>query len=256
VIDDALVRSHASPNRIAFLLESLADLRSSRRDRGGDLVVRRGDPVAETMQLAEAFGSTSLFVSEDSSPHAVARENRLARACRSAGLELRLDDATAVVPAGLVTPDGSDHYRVFTPYWRRWREVCPPAVARAPGRVQLPEGVDPGEIPSLRALTNGTPSRAHARGGEKAGRRRLTSSLAVGLPRYARERDRLATQPVPPLRLPLGARDRGARPAPDGRRVLRSPALLARLLPAAARRQSADDAGGLPSQHRPVAPRR
>ena len=45
VLDDRLLTGPlAAPNRTGFLLEALHDLRSSLRRRGGDLVVRRGDP--------------------------------------------------------------------------------------------------------------------------------------------------------------------------------------------------------------------
>jgi len=53
VLDDALV-GRAGVNRLALLLDALADLRRSLRALGGDLVVRRGDPVAETVLLAAA----------------------------------------------------------------------------------------------------------------------------------------------------------------------------------------------------------
>ncbi|MGO9190552.1 MAG: deoxyribodipyrimidine photo-lyase [Streptosporangiaceae bacterium] len=42
----------APPNRARFLAESLADLRASLRERGGDLVIRDGDPAAEVIALA------------------------------------------------------------------------------------------------------------------------------------------------------------------------------------------------------------
>ena len=42
----------APSNRARFLAESLADLRASLRERGADLVLRRGDPAAETIRLA------------------------------------------------------------------------------------------------------------------------------------------------------------------------------------------------------------
>ena len=44
VVDPAIA---APPNRARFLAESLADLRQALRQRGGDLVVRVGDPAAE-----------------------------------------------------------------------------------------------------------------------------------------------------------------------------------------------------------------
>ncbi len=44
VVDPALP---VPPNRARFLAESVAALREELRERGGDLVVRSGDPVAE-----------------------------------------------------------------------------------------------------------------------------------------------------------------------------------------------------------------
>ncbi len=46
VVDPAIA---APPNRARFLAESLADLRASLRERGGDLVIRDGDPAAEVI---------------------------------------------------------------------------------------------------------------------------------------------------------------------------------------------------------------
>jgi deoxyribodipyrimidine photo-lyase len=43
VLDPAIA---APPNRARFLAESLADLRASLRERGADLVLRRGDPAS------------------------------------------------------------------------------------------------------------------------------------------------------------------------------------------------------------------
>ena len=41
------VLEFASPPRVAFMLESLSELRAWYRERGGDLVVATGDPRAE-----------------------------------------------------------------------------------------------------------------------------------------------------------------------------------------------------------------
>jgi deoxyribodipyrimidine photo-lyase len=123
VVDDCIVGSDPAPNRASFLIDALADLRESLRKRGGNLVIRRGDPVGETVRLARTVGATAVFVSADASGYAETREKRLARACERERFELRISDAHTVVPPGLLTPDGSDHYRVFTPYWRRWRTV-------------------------------------------------------------------------------------------------------------------------------------
>jgi deoxyribodipyrimidine photo-lyase len=183
VLDDRLLRSLRSPNRVCFLFESLADLRESLLTHGADLVLRRGDPVGEAMRLALATGAGTVFVSADASPYASEREERLARESARERLELRVLDAAAVVGPGAITPAASDHYRVFTPYWRRWRATPSPAPIGLPRHLRLPDGLDPGRLPTPRELTSGTPSPALPRGGEREGRRRLRRWLRDGLPK-------------------------------------------------------------------------
>lgn len=193
VLDDRLLRRLDSPNRVAFLLDALEDLRRSLRERGADLIVRRGDPVAETLRVACAVRADAVFVGADASAYARARESRLARACSGERIDLRLVNTNAIVPPGALAPADRDHYVVFTPYWRRWQTVPLPAPARTPARLRLPRGVAPGELPLLRALTAGTPSPGLVRGGERAGRRRLGRWLADGLAGYEAHGNLLAS---------------------------------------------------------------
>jgi deoxyribodipyrimidine photo-lyase len=181
VLDPALLRG-SGENRRAFLAAALQDLRASLRRRGADLVVRHGDPVSETMRVARKVDATVVFLGADASTYAAQRESRLARE----RLDVRVESTIAAVPAGELTPDQRDHYRVFTPYWRRWRETPLPAVLRAPRRLRMPAGIEPGDIPAVdRPSTLPT-------GGEGAGRRRLTRWLRDGLATYDEGRDDLA----------------------------------------------------------------
>jgi deoxyribodipyrimidine photo-lyase len=192
VVDDRVLGSRPAPNRTSFLLDALADLRGSLRERGGDLVIRRGDAVEQAARLARTVEATAVFVSADASGYAQNREKRLARTSKRERFELRTSDAHMVVPPGLLAPDGSDHYRVFTPYWRRWRALALAPVARAPAHLRLPDGVASSELPSLRELTREAASPDLARGGEREGRRRLSHFVSDGIRRYEVERDRLS----------------------------------------------------------------
>jgi deoxyribodipyrimidine photo-lyase len=192
VLDDRILRRLDAPNRVSFLLDSLADLRRSLRERGSDLIVRRGDPVEETLRVARAVDAGTVLVGCDASLHARTREAHLARACRRERLELRIVNTTSVVPPGALAPADRDHYRVFTPYWRRWQAMQLRPPARAPARLRLPAELEPGELPSLRALTSRSRSPHLPPGGERAGRRRLEQWLAHGLAGYERDRDLLA----------------------------------------------------------------
>ncbi|GAA4290199.1 hypothetical protein GCM10023178_62850 [Actinomadura luteofluorescens] len=66
VFDDAILDGpFAAPNRVRFLLDSLDELRKSLKDRGGDLVVRRGDPAGEVVRLARDTGARSLLLADE-----------------------------------------------------------------------------------------------------------------------------------------------------------------------------------------------
>ena len=192
VLDDQILHSLRSPNRVRFLLESLADLRESLLGLGADLVLRRGDPVGETVRLALSTAATTVFVSADASRYSCEREERLARESARQRIELRVLDALAVVGPGALTPVGSDHYRVFTPYWRRWRATPPPPPIGPPPRLRLPNGLEPGKLPALHALASGTASSTLPHGGEREGRRRLRHWLREGLSRYEEQGEALA----------------------------------------------------------------
>lgn len=122
VLDEALLDSgFASANRLKFLLESLRDLDESLRALGGALVIRRGDPVREVLAVARAVRARAVFATADVSGYARRRERRLTAACTEAGLELGLFPGVTVVDAGEIAPASGDYFRVFTPYWNRWR---------------------------------------------------------------------------------------------------------------------------------------
>jgi deoxyribodipyrimidine photo-lyase len=192
VLDQALLTSDfARPNRVRFLVEALDDLHASLERLGTGLAVRRGDVVAETLRLARVAGAGTVAASADVSAYAQARQRRLARACREAGLALRLFPGVTAVPPEALAPAGGDHFRVFTPYWRKWRRA-PLRRVEAPPRRLLAAGVEPGPRPRMSGLVKGAISPDLPRGGETAGRRRLQAWLARGLARYGERHDDLA----------------------------------------------------------------
>jgi deoxyribodipyrimidine photolyase len=173
VIDERLI-GRAGPHRQAFLWASLADLRASLQRAGANLIVRHGDPVAETARLAREHHATVVYLAADASAYA----RRRVQGLEAARLDVRLHDGIAAVTPGTLAPEGRDHYRVFTPYWRRWRQEPSAAVLRAPSQLRLPEGVDAGPLPP-----------AESPGGEREGRRRLAQWLTDGLEDYDAQRD-------------------------------------------------------------------
>jgi deoxyribodipyrimidine photo-lyase len=197
VFDEQLLLSGGcgAPNRLAFLLDSLADLDRSLRERGARLIVRRGDVVREAVRLARSSGAEAIYMSEDVSAYARGRYARLSHACERERIELRAFPGVTVVPAGELTPSGGgDHYRVFTPYWRAWSALPRFERATAPRRVSLPEGIRVGKLPSLKSLLHpgDAPSPELPAGGEQAGLAQLKRWLPRKLAEYEERHDDLA----------------------------------------------------------------
>ena len=176
------------PNRARFLADSVAVLREELRERGGDLVIRHGDPVAEVIRLATATAAGAVFVAGDVSRYAARREQRLARECARHRMALEVTAGHAVVPAGDLRTVSGGPYRIFTPYWRAWsaaawRQPCPP-----PPAISVPAGIDPGGLPAQEKPF----SERLAPGGERAGLDRARAWLDGPLQGYGDQRDDLA----------------------------------------------------------------
>lgn len=166
VADPALTA--LSANRARFLRDCLAGLRRGLRERGGDLVIRHGDPVTEILRLAGETGAQWIFIADDVSRYAARRRSRLERECGRHRLGLTVTPGPAVVPPGELRPAGADHYRVFTPYWRAWSAARWRPAGPAPPAVRLPPGLRTGRIfPNGRGY-----SPALAPGGEAPGQQR------------------------------------------------------------------------------------
>ncbi len=183
VWDEALLSSgFAVPNRLRFLLESVGDLDRALRARGAGLVVRRGDVVEEVAKLARETGAEAVFASADVSAFARERERRLAKV-----VSLRLFPGVTVVPPGDLRPAGGDHFRVFTPFWRRWNEAPLRPACAAPRALSLPPEVRRGRL----EIDVGACSPDLPAGGETAARKRLAAFVRAGLDRYGERHDDL-----------------------------------------------------------------
>jgi deoxyribodipyrimidine photo-lyase len=205
-------RLMTSPSRTRFLADSLAGLRDGLRERGGDLVIRHGEPVAEVMRLAAQTRAQAIFIADDVSRYAARRRAGLAAGCAAHRVELVVTPGLTVVPPGELRPAGGDHYKVFTPYWRAWaastwREPLP-----APEIVRLPAGSAGGggassagssssghvSVTALVSAVGRAPAAVGCAppelmpGGEQAGRARAQRWLGDSLACYGGRHDDLA----------------------------------------------------------------
>ncbi|MFP4148298.1 MAG: cryptochrome/photolyase family protein [Nitriliruptoraceae bacterium] len=158
VFDEAILASrYAAPNRVAHLHAAVRELRSALKSRGGELVLRQGEVVAEVAALAREVQADELHLSAEASAFGRRREEQLRRlGAEELGGALRVQahDGVTIVPVGELQASGGDHFKVFTPFWRRWVEAPRREVLSAPARIPTPSTLRTGRLPALAELTD------------------------------------------------------------------------------------------------------
>ncbi|MDD7936950.1 deoxyribodipyrimidine photo-lyase [Actinomycetospora lutea] len=173
---DAAIEGFRVPNRARFLAESLADLDAGLRDAGARLVVRSGDVAEEVRALADQVDATAVHMAGDVSAYAGRRRRALEEALGDRELVVH-DAVVTVVSPGTITPASGDHFKVFTPYHRKWADLETREPLGPPKKLSLPTGLEAGRVPSANDLADGDTAPGLLPGGEPAARERLDDWL-------------------------------------------------------------------------------
>lgn len=184
---DPRLESSSGPRRMQFLGDCLREVRDG---LGGRLLVTRGRPHEVIPQICSAVEATAVHISADFSPFGVRRDDAVNAALAAADIPLIATGSPYLVSPGRVTKDDGSPYKVFTPFFNRWRDVgwrAPAQSDTAAVRWIDPEqvsGLPPAvELPNPQ-VTLDLPA------GETAARHLWAEFLAGGLATYAADRDR------------------------------------------------------------------
>jgi deoxyribodipyrimidine photo-lyase len=196
VFDDAILGSrYAAPNRVSHLLDAVVELRSALGERGAGLVVRRGEVLDAVREMVVEVRADELHLSSDVSGYARRREEALRSLARDE-LEGRLrvytHEGIVLVPPGEIEPSGGDHFKVFSPYWRRWVALEHRQPEPAPSRVPMPTAIRTGTMPRLDELVDTAPGADLPPAGESAARTRMEDWFDGPVDAYEERRNLLA----------------------------------------------------------------
>ncbi len=145
IIDPAF--SNSSARRKDFLYEGLHALDRDLRERGSNLVVRRGKPGEALRQLVNETEAEVIFAEEDFTPYAIKRDQEIARA-----LPLQwVQGQTVHHPKNVLKEDGKP-YTVFTPYSKAWKAKLPSSIKAypAPEKINTPSGIVSEPLPRFK----------------------------------------------------------------------------------------------------------
>jgi deoxyribodipyrimidine photo-lyase len=164
----------AGPHRGPQLVAHLRALDDQLQRAGGRLAVRHGDPVE--VVTAAAGTMDAVYWNDDYTPYARRRDNAVAEALKVPLYRLH---GSVVHPPGTILTGQGGPYRVFTPFWKRWRATeweAEPEPGTARVTADPADGI-PSAPPPLMA------------GGEEQARSRLAAFLER-VDHYVDERDR------------------------------------------------------------------
>ncbi|MGV0626021.1 cryptochrome/photolyase family protein [Mycolicibacter minnesotensis] len=191
---DPRLEAAVGRRRLQFLGECLRRLHE---DLDGRLLISRGRPQDRIPQIANEISATSVHISEDFAPFGRRRDEQVRAALGQ--IPLVATGSPYLVSPGRVVKDDGTPYRVFTPYFRRWREHG--WRRPADSRPTSARWIDPDGLSGKAAAPVQIPDfggQAAFPAGEAAALRHWKEFVDDGLGRYDDERD-------------LPARDGGSR---------------------------------------------
>jgi len=175
VIDPRLFQP--GTRRSDHLLHQLRALDTDLAQRGGRLLVRKGDPAAVVATEARSEAAGAVYWNRDVSPYSRRRDAAVAA---SLPCPANTWHGSLVHPPGRVLTAADEPYKVFTPFYRRWLET------------PWDEWPDPGEAAIAADPGEGIPDPARpaiAAPGESAAHDRL-DTFRSRVAAYAEEHDR------------------------------------------------------------------
>ncbi len=105
---------------VKFMFESLEDLAGQIERKGGRLNILRGEAEEMVAKIVKDEGVEAVFVNRGYTPFSKKRDEAILRVAPEF---FRLPDALLNEPEVVLKGDG-DPYTVFTPYWKKAREVA------------------------------------------------------------------------------------------------------------------------------------
>lgn len=181
----------AAPNRLRLLVDALEDLDDRLRDRGGSLVVRRGDVVEQTVPIAREVGAAGCSAPATARRTRSAANGACTRRCRTNAANCRSAPAPrssrraprhrcAVGTTTRCSPPtcapGRRPRSARPSQHRRWSGCPACSIADGCRRTSSSDGAPAVDLPP---------------GGETAGRARLAEVLEGGAAAYEQAADRL-----------------------------------------------------------------
>jgi len=106
--------------RVAFIWESLRQVKLELNQLGSDLIIRHGRADELIPRLADEFQVDTVYANRDTEPAALIRDNLVADQLADCGKTLHLFKDQVIFERDEILTQTGHMYQVFTPYKRAW----------------------------------------------------------------------------------------------------------------------------------------
>ncbi len=192
IFDQKIVTSNdLGSKRFTFLLESLDDLHSGLQKIGSALFLRAGNWVEEVINFCQEREAQTIHLAIDHSNHSRKRLDDLQKKAHQIGVQVKGHHGISVVEPGVITPASGEEYKMFSPYYQKWKEATWRDFLPVPQDLHSVER----DQESLEISYNFRPEKNHTRmkGGEHTGRISMQVWMDKDLKNYSSLRNDLAT---------------------------------------------------------------
>lgn len=177
-----------------WLHQSLSRLGGAIADRGGRLVLRRGNSGEQLEELIAETGAAAVYWGRRYEQESIERDAKLKRELRAQGVEVESFNGALLHEPHLIKNKQGKPFQVFTPYWRHCLGLAKPAVGPgAPEKwaspAQWPQGLELSELDLLPRLDWADAFGNHHEPGEAGARKRLDEFLAGAVDTYEDRRN-------------------------------------------------------------------
>jgi len=130
IFDTDILSRFTNPKdrRVNFIARALMQMHTELKKRGGGLLVLRGSPKDIIPKLAVKLGVTNIFAAEDYEPGTIARDAAVKAALPVTTRFVQALDHLIHAPYAVLKDDKTP-FKVFTPYYKKWRAAISPATA-------------------------------------------------------------------------------------------------------------------------------
>lgn len=114
---------YKSTNAIQFMIESLEDLADEIEKKDGKLFLFHGHADTVLEKLIKEVKPDAVYCNKDYTPFSINRDEALKAICIKHGIEFITSEDAMLNEPEVVKTINQSNYTVFTPYWRRAREI-------------------------------------------------------------------------------------------------------------------------------------